>query len=403
MLIWIIHLIIIFGILHWFRPMGELKIYYWSGVGFKLLSGVVLGCIYFYYQKSGDTLFFHEKATELSNLPFQEYINYLFTANYPVFTGESRNDFFIKFLSIFYQCSLGSYWISGLYLSLISFTACWQFILAIRKYLPDIQIPAMIAFLYLPSAVLWSSGVFKDTIINSALFGLFSIALFYCRVSKISWAQILITTLCMGTLFYLKFYLFAVAGLCLSVLAIGQIIPLFSLRTSLKIPIMIGIGFILVFLTSQVNKNLNLDQLPQAIVSNYDQVSKQSEELDFTFHNLQPTYPSILINIPLSLFTGFFRPFIWEGSRFTFLFSLESLAIFILFWISVFKIRNTNISSLLLAAILFIFILACFLPLVSPNFGSLIRYRAAYMPLLSLLVMIIPYSRYFAKNRPFTY
>lgn len=402
MIFWTVHLLVIFGLLFWFRTTGALSRYYWAGAVFKILSGVVLGYIYLIYLKSGDTYGFHLKATALQQLALPDYLSNLFTAHYPVFTAESRNDLFIKAVSILYRITGGCYWLAGMYLSCLSFAASWYLVEMIQKYFPKMTVPAIIAFIFWPSAVLWSSGVFKDTLINTAIYLIFSIAIIYQSDQKTSWRQILLLTLCMAVLFYLKFYLFAVAGLCLGILAGWQMLSAFKFTRTNTFLLFAMFLCLLTFLASRVNRNLNFNQLPHAVVANYEQIQRQSVTPDFEFEGLSPTYWDIALQLPHSLFIGLVRPLPWEANYFNFIFSLENLTLLLLSLYTFWRFRSISQHRLVIISAVFICILAASLPLVSPNFGSLIRYRAAYTSLLAMLLLTVPYLRYFSKDQPFT-
>ena len=59
--------------------------------------------------------------------------------------------------------------------------------------------------------------------------------------------------------------------------------------------------------------------------------------------------------------------------------------------------RIKSFSTFSIAAILFVLVLATALPLSTPNFGSLSRYRVAFTPILTLLLAYIPYRKYVLK------
>jgi hypothetical protein len=110
------------------------------------------------------------------------------------------------------------------------------------------------------------------------------------------------------------------------------------------------------------------------------------------FDNFRPTIGSILYHSPWALFSGIFRPFIWEAQNvMQFLSSIENMAVFLLF-ISSFKNWKTAFSStnrlLILSLIVYVVLLCIFLTLSAPNYGTLSRYRVGFLPFFVLLLSI---------------
>lgn len=402
-MIWqLLNLVFIASCCYLLQPAGTLKRFYWAGLAVKVAGGLVLGWVYLTILQSGDTLIFHENATArylVSQTSFADFLKALFQAEHPVFMGEARTELFTKILSVCYWLTGGSYWVSSIYLSVISFMGSWYFLLQVKKYLKPLLVPALIAFLFFPSVVFWTSGVMKDTLTNGALWLLAGITLRYYYHARLHPVEPVMTALALLLLFYLKFYLAAMAGLVMGAVAIHQ----FLQHTPLKRPIRLGLVVagiaVLVAASTLLNRNLNLSHLPDAVYQNYQEMSLNSPDgRSLKFPSLEPTYVSLVTHIPIAVISGLFRPYLWEVNGALLLFAFENLLLLALCIYNAIFIRKHPFNFLIGSSIGYIITLAYFLSLAAPNFGTLTRYKAAYLPLLAFLLLIIPYQRIFSKE-----
>ncbi|MFT6883317.1 MAG: hypothetical protein ACJAVY_002121, partial [Marinoscillum sp.] len=367
-------------LLYHFQPYGKEKFVYWTAFALKVFCAWLLGYVYLQSLQSGDTLFFHkqasllfEKAGESWSLYFQE----LFTPRYPVFKGEARNELFIKILSVVYLFTNGNYWIAALFFSALSFFSSWHLFKTVSKIYPSTKRSAQIAFLFVPSVVFWSSGVLKDSIIFSAICVLAGILIKYQTSIKASYREVTLTFLSLLILFYLKFYLFALVTFLLAIVAVYSLMNrLFKNKTH---RILIFCLAIILFgsLATLTNRNLNFDQLPISILeSHYSYV----ENADFQFSELQANYPSLIIHLPQSLVAGLFRPWPWESNSALIIATIENMLHLLLLGFNIYYFRQVRLEFNTITALIFITILACFLSITTPNFGTLIRYKIVYLP-----------------------
>lgn len=401
---YLVHIFIILSIAFALRPDREFQKFYWIGLLFKALAGLVLGFLYLEWLGTGDSLFFHHQASELYQLSEQattEYLNRLFTPQYPVYKGEARNELFVKILSVFYFISGGSYWISSLYLSFISFLGAWYLVVSIQKAYPRYFITAVFAFLFFPSPVFWSSGVLKDPLINASVLFLAGISIRYCKNLPYHWWEIIATIFALHLLFYLRFYLYALAIFTLGALLWFRITAFFFSSRSVKTGVNLFAMVILLLLVTRANRNLNINQLPVSVYTNYQkQISDSEPGKTILFSNLEPTWGSLIIHIPESFLSGLFRPVPFEGAAGPYgLLWIENAFIIVLFLINFYFIKRAKGDALTGILIFYIVVLAAFLPLVAPNIGTLSRYKAAYLPFLVFLLLRIPYMRFLSKEK----
>ena len=140
---------------------------------------------------------------------------------------------------------------------------------------------------------------------------------------------------------------------------------------------------------------LALYQNNKAIIEKSD----VEDELDIELQT--ETWSEILSNVPKALHAGLFRPSIYDQTPiWGWLHRAENLVLTILVLMSFILVLKEKPSvdwPLLIASICGILLLAILLPLSTPNFGTLVRYKNAYMPYLFLISFILPY-RYIASQ-----
>lgn len=400
-MIWIIiHATIILFAVYQLKPNVYAR-FFWTGVAYKIGMGFVVGYYYFYRVQGGDTVSFDTQALEwydLASNDFSAYLKALFSSDYHLYKGEARTELFVKITSIFYLITGGNYWITSAWYSVLSFCGAWYLILSIKKHYPNLFLPALVIFLFLPSPALWSSGVMKDALVNGSLLYLGGIAIRYHQFYSFKTWEYGLTLVSVLILFYLKHYLFALVLPILMILIWTQtLLPLLKTRitkvagTSLLITLA-------VLLSTRVNPILHVDRLPQTIADNYHAIYQKASGPKIQFENLTANWSSVIQSAPKSLISGLFRPWIWEVPPPYLPFAIESLGVILLTILNLYYVRFIRFNTPGIVALLFCLILALFLPLVSPGFGSLVRYKVAFLPFLVFLLSITPFQRLLVKR-----
>ncbi|REE05768.1 hypothetical protein [Marinoscillum furvescens] len=384
------------------RPRDDFwKLVYWPAMGLRVAGALLMGWVYLHYLGEGDTITFHQEAFARYQQAITSpgaYFAELFTAQHPVFKAEARTELFTKILSVLYLLAGGSYWIAAAFLGVISFFCAFHLTRQLSNYFPHLRTIAIIAFLAWPSVIFWSSGILKDTLTNSALMLLGSVVITYCYRKSQPFSQLVLTFTCLLLLFYLKFYLAATAGLTLGLLAINTLLKELRISTVGRMALLAIHCIALLGMLSLLNFNLNIANFPQAIYTNYTQILDASPEHHVVFENLTPTYSGLLKASPESFFAGLFRPLLFEGSTWFLPFGLENLTLLLLTLLSIYWWRHIRMDAAGWCAIIFCSILAITLPLAAPAFGTLIRYKTAYLPFLVFVLLYTPFRRLFQKD-----
>lgn len=364
----------------------------------KLAAGIALGLIY-RELGSGDTLHFYHEGMEIAqkaNSSLSAYFERLITATYPEYKGESRTEFFAKILSAFLILTNNNYWLTAIYLSLINFICVWFFIRTLSKVFPDLKWPALISFMFIPSVVFWSSGILKDSLANGMTFLLFAFVITYNSNSKTGIGKYFFTAMALVLVLKLKFYVGALIILGLSIIALTGIVNTF-IRGKMAWVTLIILGMGSVYLVSLIDYNLQLNQLPLSIYENNQIILKASDPGQAISFDLEPNWVSLLMNTPKSLLYGLLGPLPFQGNVLNIIYWFENIILLtlILFNFKILFIEKLQpqFHKLFWFGTGFIIILATFLPMSSPNFGTLTRYKAVYLPLLFMFLAYLPIQK----------
>jgi hypothetical protein len=370
----------------------------------KLIAGIVLGLIYIYYYTLGDTFTYWHDASQLAHLAktdFKTYCQFLWNSSDDLTSWnnlqltDARALFFVKIVSVFNLISFNNYWITTLYFSFISFLGSWFLVKCIDEFLPQKIIAAFAAFLFFPTIVFWSSGLIKESLSMAALFflsGIFITLWFSGRIKSYQWLLVLLSA---WILWSLKYY-FAAVFFSVTITSLVYKFLLLKFITPrhyfLEIILWLGILAIPLCVITFLHPNFYPERFFKVIVENYNAYRALSSAEDLVqFKNLSSNGWSIVVNAPWALFSGLFRPMIWEARTFFQVFaSIENLLLLLLFTYVLSGIKFISRSPnriLIFACVTYVAALSIFITLSTPNFGTLSRYRVGYLPYFIFLML----------------
>ncbi len=366
--------------------------YFFSGLVLKLMSGIGVGLLYFYHYRGGDTVQY-DMAVRLvlgSAITVREWFLFLLHSDLSFLASqhsqvlmEPRSLFFVKILSILYLLSGKSYWMASIYLSLFSFWGSWYLVKTIMRQWPQLKYPALASFLYFPPLVFWSSGVLKDSVAYACIMALSAWAIMGFKKRSISWREYLTGIFLIWILWSVKYHLAAILILSLVAGIVYQTM-INRYKGILKYGWFILFMVILIIAFSFFHPNFRLDIIIEVLRDNQERIILVSEGRNI-IHYLP--YGNVLIhfllNLPLSLFAGLFMPLPWQGSGFlpdlTGVFNALILVLTILKILSM-KQDPIKWNVWYLMTGIYVVLLAVLMAYATPNFGTLERYKTAYMP-----------------------
>jgi hypothetical protein len=399
------------------RQSSSIKKLYWPALLLKVLCGCAVGAVYFFfYDGVGDTIGYHRDGTVLAQVArdesFMYYLSILFSNAVPqnlnLLLVAPRALFFSKMVSVFSLFTADNYWIICAYFSLISFFASWYLVKTITVVLPRIAVGAALAFLFFPSVVFWTSGIIKESIACASLFVVTDLFLRIWFKTNIKWQHAVLSLFSLYLLWALKYHYAAIfVAVVAAMFVFRYLLSLREFNFTVELLLWILVLILPITLITFLHPNFNTSRFLSVVVENNHAFALLSSPEDLIhFSELSPTITSILKNSPLALFSGLFRPLLWEaGNLFQYVAGLENLFVILLFISACFGVRQIVSSKhlpLTLGVITFIIILAVFICLSTPNFGTLSRYRVGYEPyFISLILSTGPLARLIERKLQF--
>jgi hypothetical protein len=405
-----IQAIFLFAIAFFFsKRENELWKLFWIALSVKIIAGIALGLIYTHYYFAGDTFAYFNDAlvvAEYAETNVGGYFDFLWSSDSSTISDlkikDVRAQHFTKILSLFAVASFRNYWIISVMLSMISFAGSWFLVKTIRAHIPNSFAAAVFAFLFFPSVVFWSSGIIRESISMACLLYLSAVILKVWFGEKITIVQLILIALSAWTLWILKYYFaavfFAVGSTTVMFHFIWPILKFKFKGADLLI-------WFLIFLIPTIVVSLSLPNLYPSrvlnvIVDNHN--AYLPDNASISFYNLSPTLSSFTLNFPVALISGLFRPFLWESvSILQGVVAVENFGIEIFTIIAVLHLRKTGMREhnvLIIALLVYVFMLAIFITLSTPNFGTLSRYRVGYLPFFIYIVCVVQPSIRFLER-----
>lgn len=404
---WLIHIPLVTAICYFlYRGSRTMPLSYsfLPALLLKLSAGIVLGLIFKYYYPGGDTWTMFASAERFTRVLYNRPADYLQLLFYndvtymlpvdQVLITQPRALFFTKLISIVNGFSYNSYWITSLYFSLFSFFALWLLANKLVKIFKVNEAAAACSFLFFPSVIFWSAGILKETVMVGAIcLIIFSALRLAFSGHNVQFPDVLIIIFMSFLLWKIKYYYFAVALPVVFAFIISIIAgrgTAYQTKNWFRTSVFFVTLFVSLLLATLVHPNLNLSALGQAIITNYHETLRISPETDFSFPGIKNDFFIFLSYTPKALFTGLFRPFIWEADlNFQILTAIENFIILFLVIVSLAYAvysKNFTAKSWSTAAGVYIAILAVMLAFASPNFGALARYKVGFLPFFVLLI-----------------
>jgi hypothetical protein len=405
-------------------PEGHpLRPYYLPGLYVKFGGAIFIALIYQYYYGGGDTYNFFTQSKTI-NSALDESVElwikllfrvspdndpYIYKYSSQLYWYNDPNSYSVGAIGAVFGLFNGTTYIPiALLFAFFSFTGIWAMFKTFVSIYPKLHKPLAVAFLFIPSTVVWGSAMFKDTI---CMFGLGWLTYTVFRV-------FLEKDFSLKNLFLLIFSFFLIA--IVKVYIILAFVPALSiwllmnysgrirskaLRWSLNIVTISAClaGFILVSETfSDKLGRYSLERLAATAKTTQNYINYVSETEGGSAYDLgefEPTLSGMVSKFPQAVIVTLFRPFIWEASKPIMLLSaLESFAFFLLFVYAFFKggivnkLRQTIADSNLIFFLIYFLIFAFAVGISTGNFGTLSRYKIPCMPFFAAYLVVLYYS-----------
>ena len=429
-----LYIIIVYSIAINFRnkkyPLGHpWRPYFVPALTYKIIGAIAIGMIYQYHYGSGDTILYFKYGQIINSSMSESFVKWLnLILHMPSVNDGAYIDYTSRLewytaLNNYAVCSIAAiaeilsfntFLPACVLFAFLSFSGIWALFRTFAIQYPNILKYVALATLFIPSTIIWGSGIFKDTICQFGL-GWLTYAVFRLLIQrKVDLRSLTISIFGFILLGIVKIYILLAFIPALSLWII------FSYSNKIKsgfTRVIITVSFAggciigLVLFSSKFSEQLgqyslqNIQQTSLSTQYNITELSKNTEGASYSLGSIDPSLAGMLEKLPLAINVTLFRPYVWEvRSVLPLLNSLEALIFLfitlkIIFTLGVTKIWNAiskdpNIQFFLIFTIIFAFAVG----ISSGNFGALSRYRIPCLPFYGMALILI-YYKYNPSNK----
>jgi hypothetical protein len=407
-------------------PLGTDQKLFINGLKVKMLGSIFITLIYNLYYYGGDTTAYFNDGRLLNKLLFNDpgtAIRLFFISG----KNGSWPDNLLTIVSNFRMAFAANTWIivkisaffslfcfqsmlcTSLFFAFFTHLCLWRFYNTLGKMYPPLKKKLGIVIIFVPSVIIWGSGIFKDTVTLAAMLVLFcSVHAIFFERKKIF--KNIITAIISGYLLLIvKDYIlfsFSVSIILWLLISIS-----FSIKARLlRMAVLLFIGGIAIlsffaainYIGTGITEFAVKSLLENSVLTGQylHAVSEQSEGSTYDLGTIEPTVQGFIAVAPKAINVTLFRPYLWESNKIIILFSaIESTLIFIYFIYVLFKNKVifffTKIlkDPYLMLCIFFTLVFATFVGISSFNFGSLVRYKIPCIPFFLTALVILDGKR----------
>ena len=414
-------LVMILLVAVWIRPFltdKKTRSYFFPALGLKLFGAMALGALYQFYYSGGDTYNFHTHGSRIIweaffdnpalgiklflNLGEVEPEMYKYVSQIP-FYRDSSSFFLIRIAAFFDLFTFSTYSSTALCFALFSFLSSWYFFKAFYEMFPTLHRFLAWSIFFIPTVVIWGSGLLKDTITLGFLgLGTYGIKKIFMD-RDYGFGKILLLVLSFLVIFYIKKYiLLCFLPAVLFWIFSGNLAKVKSMVLKILIfPFVMGVAFLFAYLAvlriGGDDPRYALDNLAETSrVTAYDIRFYTGKDAGsgYSLGELDGSFGNLLSLAPKAINVALFRPYLWEVKNPLMLLSALESFVFLLitFWVF-FKKGFFKFKVLTNPHILFCFVFSitfAFAVGVSTfNFGTLSRYKIPLVPFFALGLVLV--------------
>ncbi len=367
----------------------------------------------YYYDRYGDAYLYYgtavmgkkallENQTIFFDILFNQHENFdapTIALVGDIFNHDPTTENFTKVGVIINLFTFNSYLSNALIYAFLSFLGLLKLFMTFKNFFPQLNKVFIYSFFCMPSIWIWSGGMLKEPICLY-LFGTFIYSIykvFYLKnFNAINTIFILFSII---LLFLFKVYYIITGFVLIFVFLIGSVIQQKNKTLIYKFlifSILIG-GLIISY--SQIEaliqssfEKYSLENFSEKVLAINDSYITK-EVADFKLPELNFSFGGTLNLIGYCSLNTFFRPFFWEIKKPIQILNIIENTIFLIALVKIcfqgfiFKSLKIIFSDKILIAILIAILgIGFIMSLTTLNYGSLARYRAPFLPLVSVLL-----------------
>lgn len=405
----------------WRYRGADCAVYWMPALWAHFIGVLAFDAVYVFYYGGGDTTTYHAGATiirqtltennglgwQLMTMPAGE--RTLQTA--PVIDRiggyyEAANTLIVMRIAAIAQLfTLGSFWISSLLFSVLSFLGLWALFRVMLDLYPRLLRHIALAVLFVPSVIFWGTGIMKDTL-SIAFLGFLVYGVYHLFIKR---DQVILPLLLIPISLYivLSTKAYIVVGFAPAVIywivahglsSIGQ----GQLRALTRFSIAVFVGFVIYWQRNQIWSlgDRVVQQFVQLAISFQGWHGFITETLErssgYSLGDIEFTPLGILKKMPASVNATLFRPYFYEANSPVMLLSaVESSALLLgslYVWLRAGIWRTWRLIArdhFAVFCLLFSVLFAFAVGFASYNFGALVRYKIPCMPFYIALLFIV--------------
>lgn len=385
----------------------------------------MIGMIYQYYYGGGDTAnyFYH---AQVINSSFSEsstkWINLVthapawYDGEYSMYISrmywyESSTEYTVAAIAaVIGMFTFTTFLPISVIMGAISYTGSWALFRTFATKYPAYTKHIAWCTLFIPSTIMWGSGLFKDTICMFSL-GWMTYGAFRMLISRdFSIKNIILTIISFILVAKIKVYILLafIPALALWILfSYSHKIQSAVTRNVIKIGVIFAcIGGFLVFsqkFAAELGR-FSLDNVAKTSYALNQYIAGESGDEGSTYNlgAIDPSFAGMLKKFPAAVNVSLFRPYLWETRKPLQLLNAFEASLFLWVTIKLFIVVGfRNIWKTILSdptvqfCLIFTIIFAFAVGLSSGNFGTLSRYRIPCLPFFGVSLVVIYY-----RNRP---
>src|SRR5436190_8655282 len=401
-----------------------LRRYFMPAFTLKIVGAVLVGIIYQYYYKGGDTLnYWHQTQVINSSISdsFWTWLRlvtgraeiydvdvYNYTTQfywYGIRTPEYLISVIGALIGLF---TMTTYLPTAVIFAGISFIGVWKLYIVFTKLYPRLSKQLAYAFLFIPSVVFWGSGFLKDTITLSCMGWVthFFYIIFYENKKIV--ANSVFALIFLYIIYIIKSYIVMAFLPAILLWGVGLLsykikdtrLILFA-RYFLYASAIGGIFVVGGKLEAEMFGEYNIESVATKSFVTRDYLFRISNEQDgsaYTLGDFDPTIMGMLQQAPAGVNVTLFRPYLWEARKpIVMISALESLFFLIFSIVVIFRNNPIRVVQRILAdetlqfCLIFTLVFAFAVGISTSNFGSLVRYKIPCLPFYTAFLIILYY------------
>jgi len=403
-----------------------LRRYFMPAFTLKIFGAILLGIIYQYYYKGGDTLNYW-RQTEIINSSMSDSFwtwlklvtgraeiydvdVYNYTTQfwwYGITTPEYLISVIGALIGIF---TMTTYLPTTVIFAAISFIGVWKLYIVFTKLYPRLSKQLAYAILFIPSVIFWGSGFMKDTVTLSCM-GLvthFFYIIFYENKKII--ANSIFALIFLYIIYIIKSYIvmaflpvILLWGVGLLSYKIKDTRLILFVRYFLYASAIGGIMLVSGKLEAEMFGEYSVESVASKSFVTRDYLFRISNEQDgsgYTLGDFDPTVLGMLQQAPAGVNVTLFRPYLWEARKpIVMISALESLFFLIFTIVVIFRNNPIRVVQRILSdetlqfCLIFTLVFAFAVGISTSNFGSLVRYKIPCLPFYTAFLIILYYPQ----------